>query len=100
MTGSFFIFRDEIQCVLKKGLFLSRLEKLLIRAVRAVCQDPGYRLLINAHRSLSPCLFLFRQRLWLTFDEIHYLLIRQPPDQLRNTLFPRLICYLPYILLA
>ena len=57
MTGSFFIFRDEIQCVLKKGLFLSRLEKLLIRAVRAVCQDPDYRQLINTHRSLSPLPF-------------------------------------------
>lgn len=57
MTGSFFIFRDEIQCVLKKGLFLSDRLKVLIRAVRAVCQDPGRRQLINAHRSLSPLPF-------------------------------------------
>ena len=57
MTGSFFIFRDEIQCVLKKGLFLSWAVEVVIWAVRAVCQDPDYRQLINTHRSLSPLPF-------------------------------------------
>ena len=52
MTGSFFIFRDEIQCVLKKGLFLSWAVEVVIWAVRAVCQDPDYPSIIQGVRHL------------------------------------------------
>ena len=34
------------------------------------------------------------------FNIVRYLLIRQPPRQLRGALLARLICYLPYIFLA
>ena len=57
MTGSFFIFRDEIQCVLKKGLFLSWAVEVVIWAVRAVCQDPSARQSSKAYAIfLSPFL--------------------------------------------
>ena len=91
MTGSFYF---------SKGLFVSRMGKLLIRAVRAVCQDPSAR---NYLKLTALFMFVFpslRQGLWLTFDGIRLLLIRQPLDQLRDALFPCLIRYLSYILLA
>lgn len=42
MTLSLFLFPEEIDfAYLREGLFIPRVEKQLIRALRAACQDPG-----------------------------------------------------------
>lgn len=55
----FFIFRRKLKYrIFEKCLFVSRMEKLLIRAVRAVCQDPGHPFCWELYSAAPLCLIL------------------------------------------